>query len=568
MIPFRVFFAATLIVCTGGLLGCSKKGDLDTPKESPLLSERMLSKLPSSTAGFTVLDLGGEGYKLLQASPFNSAANVKKSFDAFVEKARESGAKDDQAVLDRQLALAQKGYEALVKLGVVSADGTYTPQLVFSKVVGFVGPVNDDKLPLDLGFFSEAKTGTDMAEKLTIVRNFFTESGVSVTQEKMGSAEGLTASVEGAPAKLYIAATKTHFAASIRKSDIEGFFSDVNTDTLAQLKNAPEFKKVSATLPANKNSITFTYASLERMRPLLERIASLDEEIAFDPKNVPVESLAGQTVFSSQYSARLNIAVSPRTDSQRKVSTAFESGSLSPTATKLPANTALAISLDAKGITKLDSLLEPLQSGPGAEVVAQVRKLNSLTIGVRNNAGGSPVPDILLSVDSQNREELGKLLESSLGMALSMTGENTNWMSKEIDGSPTRYFTTLIGAGVYMSYPKNSNSLLMGTSENVIRDVIASDSGKAATLSASLADPQQAQLKSYNLVSAYFNFGQVGDLVDSVKSTLAMFTGGNNELNEVLNSTKMRALGVGIGGVSYAAGVVSLESSLEPPRTK
>lgn len=178
------------------------------------------------------------------------------------------------------------------------------------------------------------------------------------------------------------------------------------------------------------------------------------------------------------------------------------------------------------------------------------------------------MPDILLYVDSQNRDELGKLLESSLGMALSMTGENTNWMSKDIDGSPTKYFTTLIGAGVYMSYPKNSNSLLVGTSENVIRDVIASDSGKAATLSASLADPQQAQFKSYNLVSAYFNFGQVGDLVDSVKSTLAMFTGGNSELNDVLNSTKMRALGVGIGGVSYAAGVVSLESSLEPPRAK
>ncbi len=568
MIPFRAIFAFTLITCASGVLGCTKKGEVGTSNESPLLSEKMLAKLPSSTAGFTVLDLGGEGYKLLQSSPFNSAANVKKSFDAFVEKARESGSGDDQTTLERQLALAQKGYEALVKLGVVRADGTYTPELVFSKVVGFVGPVNDDKLPLDLGFFSEAKTGTNMAEKLAIVRNFFTESGLSVTQEKMGSADGLVASVEGAPAKFYVAATKTHFAASIRKGDIEGFFSDANTDTLAQLKNAPEFKKAIASLPVSKNAITFTYASVDRMRPLLERISSLDEEVAFDPKNVPVESLAGQTVFSSQYSARLNVAVSPRTDSQRKISTVFESGSLSPAATKLPANTALAISFDAKGITKLDSLLEPLQNGPGAEVAAQVRKLNGLTIGLRNNNGGSPVPDIVLSVDSQNRDELGKLLESSLGMALSMTGENTNWMSKEIDGSPTRYFTTLIGAGVYLSYPKNSNSLLVGTSENVIRDVIASDAGKAPTLSASLADPQQAQFKSYNLVSAYFNFGRVGDLVDSVKSTLAMFTGGNTELNEALNSTKLRELGVGVGGISYAAGVVSLESSVEPPRAK
>jgi hypothetical protein len=126
----------------------------------------------------------------------------------------------------------------------------------------------------------------------------------------------------------------------------------------------------------------------------------------------------------------------------------------------------------------------------------------------------------------------------------------------------------LIGAGVYMSYPKNSNSLLVGTSENVIRDVIAADTGKAQTLSTSLTEPQQAQFKSYNLASAYFNFSRLGDLVDSVKSTLAMFTGGNTELNQVLNSAKLRNFGVGVGGVSYEGGVVSLESNLQPPSSK
>lgn len=568
MIPFRVLFAITLTTCASGLIGCNRKGDVGGPNESPLLSEAMLRKLPQSTAGFTVLDLSGEGYKLLQASPFNSPTNTKKSFDAFVEKAKESAAADDQSTLEDQLVLAQKGYEALVRLGVVSADGVYTPELFCAKVVGFVGPVDQDNLPVNLGIFAEGKSGADMTEKLGIVRSFFAESGVSVTQEKFGSADGLVASVEGAPAKLYMAATKSHLAAAIRKSDIEGFFSNTETNTLTQLKSEPEFKKANAGLPASKNAITFTYASIVRMRPLLARIAALDEEIAFDPNNVPVESIAGQTVFSSQYSARLNIAVAPRTESQSKVSAAFESGSLPTAVAKLPANTALAISLDTKGVTKLDSLLEPLRNGPGAEVLSQVKKLNGLTIGVRNNTGGSPVPDIFISVDSQNRDELGKLVESSLGMALSMTGESTKWMSKEIDGSATRYFTTLIGAGVYISYPKNSNSLLVGTSENVIRDVIASDTGTAQTLSTSLTEPQQAQFKSYNLASAYFNFSRLGDLVDSVKSTLAMFTGGSTELNQVLNSAKLRSLGVGVGGVSYVGGVVSLESNLQAPSSK
>jgi hypothetical protein len=568
MIPFRAMFSISLATCVSGVIGCNKTGDVGASKESPLLSEAMLRKLPQSTAGFTALDLSGESYKLLRASPFNSPTNAKKSFDAFVEKVKESASGVDQSTLARQLALAEKAYEALVRLGVVSSDGIYTPERFCSKVVGFVGPVDQDKLPLDLGFFAEGKSGTDMTEKLGIVRSFFAESGIAVTQEKFGSADGIISSLEGAPAKLYIAATKSHLAAAIRKSDIDGFFSNTETGTLNQLKNEPEFKKATASLPVSKNTITFTYASIVRMRPLLARIAALNEDIAFEPNNVPVESIAGQTEFSSQYSARLNIAVAPRTESQSKVSAAFASGSLPTAVAKLPANTALAISLDTKGVTKLDFLLDPLQNGRGAELVLQVKKLTGLTIGVRNNTGGSPVPDIFISADSQNRDELGKLVESSLGTALSMTGESTKWMSKEIDGNSTRYFTTLIGAGVYMSYPKNSNSLLVGTSENVIRDVIAADTGKAQTLSTSLTEPQQAQFKSYNLASAYFNFSRLGDLVDSVKSTLAMFTGGNTELNQVLNSAKLRNFGVGVGGVSYEGGVVSLESNLQPPSSK
>jgi len=568
MIRFRVVFAIALVTCASGLISCTKKDDVVTATESNLLSEKMLSKLPVSTAGFTVLDLGGEGYRLLQASPFNSPADAKKSFDAFIEKARESGAGTDQATLDRQLALAQKGYEALVKLGVINSEGLYTPERVFSKVVGFLGSVNDESLPIDLGFFAEARTETDMSEKLVIMRGLFSESGVSVTPEKMGSADGFVASVEGAPAKLYIAATKTHLAAAIRKSSVEGFFSSANTDTLTQLKNASEFKKATASLVSSKNAITFAYASIIRLQPLLQRIASLDEELAFDPKNVPLESIAGQSVFSSQYTARANFAMAPRTDSQKKIATALSTASVSSATTKLPADTALAIALDTKGITKHDELLAQLQGEAGEEIARQVRDLSSLTLGLRSNNGGSPIPDIFLSVDSQNRDGLGKLLESSVGMALSMTGENTTWKSKEIEGSTTRYFTTLIGAGVYVSYPKSSNRLFIGTSENVIRDVIDSESGKAPALSTSLATPQQARFSSYNLASCYFNFSRVADLVDSVKSTLAMFTGGNTELNEALNSTRLRALGVGVAGASYNADVLSLESSFQAAPTK
>ncbi len=564
MISFRVFLAYTLALSTVALSSCTKKGG-ETPAENPLLTEKMLLKLPVTTAGFTVLDLGGEGYKLLQASPFNSPANAKQSFEAFIEKVREANTEGDQTALDQQLALAQKGYQALEKLGVLSPEGLYTPDRVFSKVVGFVGAVEDDSLPLSLGFFAEGKPTIDMTDKLSIAKDFLSESGLSVSAEKLAGAARVVASFEGAPAKLYLGATKTHLALAIRKADLDGFFSETNTPTLEQLRTAPEFKKATASLQPNKNAITFMYASIPRLAPLLARLAKVDEELQFDPKNVPVESIAGQSAFGQQYAARLNVAISPRTDTQTKVSAALEGSSLSQAATKLPANTAFAISLDAKGTSNLDSLLQSVQNSPAADMVTHLKKLKGVTLGARNNNGGSPVPDIFLSIDSQDRDALGRFIESSLGMALSMTGQNTTWMSKDIDGSSTRYFTTLIGAGVYMSYPKGSQTVLIGTSENLIRDIIAADAGKTPALTASLPKPLQAQFSSYNLASCYFNFNQVGDLVDSVKSTLAMFTGGNSELNDALNSAKLRTFGVGIAGVSYAAGVVSLESSLQPP---
>ena len=135
----------------------------------------------------------------------------------------------------------------------------------------------------------------------------------------------------------------------------------------------------------------------------------------------------------------------------------------------------------------------------------------------------------------------------------------------DISGAPTRYFTTMIGVGVYLSSPKNSQALLLGTSEGVIKDLLATQEGRSPAFTTTLPKPLQAQLSAANLVSLYFNFKQVGDVVDSVKGSLAMFTGGNAELNNSLDAAKIQALGIGVGGISYAAGVVSLQSTFELP---
>jgi hypothetical protein len=244
---------------------------------------------------------------------------------------------------------------------------------------------------------------------------------------------------------------------------------------------------------------------------------------------------------------------------------ALESSTLPSGATQLPSDTAFALSLDPRFLRSLDSVMDELKTSGNLNVAQQLELVQGVTIGLRNNSAGAPIPDVLMSIDSSNRESLNTSIESSLSSLLSMVGQGASWQTKEIAGNPTRYFSTLIGAGVYMSTPKSSNTLMLGTSEGIIKDLAASKSGQGQNFLMSFPAALKDQLTSANIGLVYLNFARIADVLDSVKSTLAMFTGGNSELNEILNSTNIRSWGLAAGGVSYAPGAVMIHASMHAP---
>jgi hypothetical protein len=63
--------------------------------------------------------------------------------------------------------------------------------------------------------------------------------------------------------------------------------------------------------------------------------------------------------------------------------------------------------------------------------------------------------------------------------------------------------------------------------------------------------------------SLYLNFVQLGNVLDSVKGTLAMVMGPTEELDNALDSSKLKKLGVGFGSLSYADGVFRVQSTFE-----
>jgi hypothetical protein len=553
--------AASLIVLTLLVTGCTGKDRGATPgakSGKQLTNETLLQKIPVSTAAFAIMDFSGDGYKTFSQSPYAGSKNAKHSVDGLIEKARQSGAGDDL------VTIIQRVWDSGVQLGIVAPDGSYTIDKVLARTVVFAGPVTGAQMPAEIGLFLKGAAGVVMTEKLEIIRKELSQSSLQISDEAVvGASKGFSVAVPNAPVKIFFGANTELLGMATSKTAVEGLFASTSTGAIEAIQALPEYKQATTPCTSVDKTLAFSFISLSRLRPLLDAAAKADESGQFKPQEIPFDAFAIQSSFPKQYVHNIGLAVTPKTEMQTKIFEALQGGSLSPATTKVPADSALSIALDTRFLGKLEPMIKSIEEGSPVGLADHAKKLESLTIGLRNNAAGSPLPDIFLLLESAGREQLGNFLESSLGMAMSLTGQNANWQTKEIEGTPTKFFTTLIGAGVYMSSPSNTKSVLIGSSDSVVKDLITAQSGKSPAATASISEVLKGQIASANVASFYFNFAKVADVLDSAKNTLAMFTGGNSELNEILASANIRSWGLSAGGISYTPGVLAINSSFE-----
>lgn len=560
-----VSFIAVAIIVTG----CKGKERGAAPAvkvDKQLSNDPLLQKIPVSTAGFAVMDFSGDGYKTFAQSPFSINRNAKRSVDGLIEKLRASEAADELVIILQQL------WDSGLQLGLVAPDGTYTFEKVLSRTVIFVDQaINQAKgsstlsaIPFDFGIYMKGASGISMIDKLEIIREKLSESNLQITDDIVaGASKGFSVGGFKSSVKLYFGANSELLGSSSSKSALQGLFASTNTGALEAIQALPEYKQATTPCTPIDKPIAFSFVSLSRLRPLLDAAAEADESGQFKPEELPFDALAIQSSFPKQYVHNIGLAVAPKTELQSKLFEALQGAALTSGATRIPADSALSVALDTRFLGKLEPMIKSIEEGSPTGFSDQAKKLESLTIGLRNNAAGSPLPDIFFLMQSAGREQLVKFLESSLGMAMSLAGQNATWQTKDIEGTPTKFFTTLIGAGVYMSSPSKTNALLIGSSESVVKDLITAQSGKGAVANTSMPAGVKDQTRAANVASFYFNFAKIADVLDSAKNTLAMFTGGNSELNAALSSANIRSWGLSAGAVSYTPGVLAINSSFE-----
>lgn len=546
------------------LVSCSKKdGDSATQTKAlsqSLLDDQLLQRIPNTTAAFHVVDFSGEGYKKLITGPWTGDAQELGILSSAIEALKSNGASEEQ------VKVAQTILDSFQRLGLVTADGKPQVEKVLSSSVAYLAPQTGQPLPLDVGVFARAASGVSIADRVSTLKQILTEAGLTVSDEKIGGAAGFVAQLPdnaqgGIEVKLYVAGTADKVGIALSKSSLEGLLGTTDTSGLANLKALPEFSKASDAIRTQEPPLSVSFASIKLLAPLVESLQDEGDDLSL--KENPIAAVAMGQGYSNQMVTTLGVVVSPATDAQKSVFAAFEGSGLSTTALKLPTDTAASLALDARILGKLETVLKDANDPSADLVVQQLKTIQGLTLGLRNSDGSSPMPDVYLTLDSSTRDQVASSLEAGIGLGMMATGQQLQWLSKEIAGNPTRYFLTPLGVGVYVSSPKSSNSLIIATSERAVKDIAASE-GTGASLDTSMSRTLRDKVTAAtSFCSFYFNFPQIGNLLDSVKATATSMMGPNPELEQALDSTRLKKLGTGVGSLSYANGVFKFQSVVE-----
>lgn len=578
----RLFVSVlALSIAASPFVGCSKKEDAATAPKSDssgtaaFVADPLLSKLPSATELFYFVNASGSAYKRFNQSPWAQTSSGLSSLQDAINQMTASGA-DPSQIAGLQIVVS-----TLQNLGLLSADGKSAVDQVLSKAVFFAGVTNDTKQPVEVGMYLSSAPGASLKSKLPILRQLLGDADLIVAEQKIAGVDGLVArppqQPEGSPQEiaLYLAATDSLMAISLTQSGAESLFSSANTDTIKRMSETPEFKKAAGAVGVTPDSLAFGYVDVKKLVPVLEKAAADNGATAEDQKQIreiPIDSIAIAQSYDKQIVSALGVAVSSRSDIQTKFLAALEGASIPASLAKLPTDTAFAIGIDTSFIAKLTDFLASIQDPDDAAMLQQVKDFRGVTLGLgigdtsTSGANSQTLPlDVYLVVNADNREKLVAAAEAMVDAQIPGGGAGASlWSPTDIDGTPTKFIQTGAPVDIYLGSPKNSDAIVIASSERAIRKVLQASAGRQGGIADSLQATLKDSLSPSKLASIYFNGIKTASLLDSMKETIEGMTGmPSAELDQTLNTERLRQLGMATGSVSYSNGLFLIESAFD-----
>jgi hypothetical protein len=157
----------------------------------------------------------------------------------------------------------------------------------------------------------------------------------------------------------------------------------------------------------------------------------------------------------------------------------------------------------------------------------------TIQIALLDGGAVSPFPAIALAIETNEPAAVKSSLEQILTQSISKGGlpVDTNWMQTEVNGAAVSFIMSPLGIGIFLT--ETESAVLAATSQTALQTLIAGRSSVQA-----VKDEQGS------LVMGSVDFNELTQAMESVQSSLAMFTGGESLLTPE-QMTNLKALGTG-----------------------
>lgn len=525
----RSTVAASLLLVALGQ-GCKSKseGGGGAPvSTAPIsdLSSTVIGFTPETTLGFFQWDMTSPAYKKLAASPWGSGNDLFSS-------------------LDMQTPELEKVQEILKRVGIDPKNHKQFEEL-FSTGVVYAAPGIDNQNDIGITALIKSSTG-GLADKMPNVKREFSTAGIAV--QDLTVADGAGFSFDSAafnstaansvatsgttnPAaahKIFVAWNKQSTAVGSNESLVRAALASKGGAT-PKLAATPEFGSATKGLPVATSRFGLAFVSLN---DLMKAANALDPSTppGSAAGDLPVKAIAAAFAMEDAPQTEFRVVCKTENDKQREWFAALNSSTSSSLLPAVPTNPLLFLSIDGTTIKRFKEMYAKSLGTVDPEtqsLLAALDHIKRIGISARVAPIGQsflPVPDIMIMAETDNAAATQKSIVDAASLALAVSGMpgGADWQDTKVNETPVKAYRSPMGFGVFLAAEKGL--VIAASTEPQLKSSLDIISGKTPGLSGSLSARASGVLnKGEDLANVYFNFEQIAAMLESLKSTIAMF---------------------------------------------
>lgn len=340
-------------------------------------------------------------------------------------------------------------------MGVLNTD---TPP-PFGSILWFATTGGGQGMPF--ATYYEVAKGHDGRKLLAAARSALTEKKIEFVPIQGDGFEGFSVDLikEGDPVtpttKIYlevlkftrvlVAANESRMAVATTRDLIDRAFQPPKNE-LAGFLNTPEYKKATEVLGASAGSVSTGAIDIAK-------VAQRFAPDGFDRNTLPIKlAVFDATASGDSLTGRIAGHVDAKTDMQKRVIEVFAQTSGTPFFSKLPRDTAFALTIDGPAVKKAlevaanESPRARMQAGM---VLPLLNDVQSINIGISRPAAGAQYPGATLAVMSTNPGNLASSLQGLVAMGV--PGGADAFQTETIGGLQVKSLPTPVGMKLSMA---------------------------------------------------------------------------------------------------------------------